>query len=147
MIHNKFLTTYYFTKFLPINIIIATIVLSLGAMMQVKDYIMFLYLFFMFGWVVYAKINFELQRVYAGIGATLLVVFIARLLIPVAIRNGVGVFGKIDPNVAKSYSDAVTSNNTIMMFSLIGILGVFFLIIDMYVAVSKMSKRIDPDLV
>lgn len=101
----------------------------------------------MFGFVVYAKINFELQRVYAGIGGTLLVIFIARLLIPVAIRNSVGVFGEIDPVVAKSYYDVIASNNMTMMFSFIGIAGVFCLIIDMYVAVNKISKKNTSELV
>lgn len=84
-----------------------------------------------------ASVNFELRRPHAGVGFTLLLLFVSRIAIPPSIRNGVGAFGETDISYLMRFNTFITSNSMIEIFAIIGLMGGFFLVWDHKIASDK----------
>lgn len=139
---SKFLTTYYFRRFALVNGLIFGSLLLTRLIIVQNIHIFIVYITMLIGLAAYARINFELLRPYAGVGMTLLLFWMLRIVLIFCVRSDIGVLASITPEMSAEYLAILTNSYLIEVVNLFGGLGIFFLIFDMYLAV-KFTNKID----
>lgn len=138
---NKTLTNYYFKKFTFINLIVLFILVFTRFVLSQEFHIFLVYFFMLFGLAVYARINFELLRPYAGIGATLYIFWVLRIVLIYMLTHKIGVCTYIDEETLRIYYEFLANNHLIEFVNVLGSLAIFFLIFDMYIGVKKIQEN------
>lgn len=138
---SRLITSAYFKQFALINSAVGFLIIISRFSFGQNVHALVLYLVAIGGLGMYAQINFDLRRKYAGTGAVLLVLFIARVTLVLFIRNRIGVFDKIPAQTLATYQSFLSSNGVIEFFNYILIIGIFLLIYDMYIGVKKIEIR------
>lgn len=138
---NKILSNYYFKKFTFLNLIVLFILVFTRFVLSQEFHIFLVYVFMLFGLAVYARINFELLRPYAGIGATLYIFWVLREVLVYAIESKIGVFANTNQETLQTYFQFLTNNYLIEFINVLGSAAIFLLIYDMYIGVKKIQEN------
>lgn len=138
---NKTLFNSYFFRIAKKFLIVVFAFILAGFLFVQEISTLIVYMLTLFGLAIYARVNFELYRPYAGIGATLYIFWILRVVWIYAIKNEIGVFANVDQEILKIYYEFLTNDFLIKLTNILGTLAVFLLIFDMHTGIKKIHEN------
>src|SRR6185369_6790589 len=106
---NKFLIDNYFGRFATINAVFFGLLFITRIFIPQSLYVLVEYVVMIFCLAIYARINFELLRPYAGIGATLLMFFILRFVLIYSVRSEVGALAGVPHEKLQIYQNLLSN--------------------------------------
>lgn len=133
------ISNFYFRNFILINLIGLGILWVVRIFVPQTHFIVLIHVCILLGFAILAKLNFELLRPWAGVGATLIVLFFARLTISYLLVYKIGVPNLMNEQQLEIHKSFFQSPQLIELFATFGLIGTFMTIYDIYSNLRKMS--------
>lgn len=138
VLNNKLKINYYYFKwFFYFNSFLIFLLLISKIILVPNNYVIATYVFIILTLAIFTKLNFELRKPWAGIGGTLLIIYISKFLFIYGIAYREGVFKDLKIEDATTMMNFLTQTHIIESFNYIAIIAVLCLLYDLKESIIK----------